>query len=323
VVVDEPLQTASETLVRLDCAGEVRPGLASEWTGDSTGRTWIFTVPSAALVASTWRNRGPAVNALGIESALPLDEHRLRVVLGDTPDAAPHLFAHPALAVPRPQDASRTHLQISTGRDPRDALDRGADVVVTRDPAAVDYVARRPEFATLPLPWSRIYALVQPAGAEPFGILSADSVRRSLAEEVAQADARAAGSPFLWTSRCPPTEIAYAGPLPGAPRIVYPRDDRVARGIAERIVALARDSVPLRTAGLPPAEFASALSRQNDRGYVVSFPRHVPAPCHELAELPAGSRVHPLIETRAYALLRKGAAPVAVDWDGAIRAAGP
>ena len=66
----------SETLVRLDCNGKVRPGLATEWIGDSAGRSWIFTLSSStdpqqpapltpADVVSSWRDRGPAVNGSG------------------------------------------------------------------------------------------------------------------------------------------------------------------------------------------------------------------------------------------------------------------
>lgn len=320
----------SETLVRLDCHGEVRPGLASEWTGDSTGRTWIFTLPSsarspgpapltAADVVSIWRDRGPAVLALGIDSVVALDDHRLSVTLRTTLDPAPRLFADLALAIPIPENASVVHLQVARDGDPRDALDRGADLVVTRDPAVVDYVARRGEFATFHLPWSRLYTLLQPAGALPIGILGVDSVRRSLAEDVAQAEARAAEPPFWWNGQCPHIQLSYVAPPPISPRIVYPREDKVARGLAERIVALTKDSVPLRTAGLDPAEFAVALRNQHDRGYILGLPREVPAPCHELAELPEGTWIQPLIDTRARAILRKGAPPLTVDWDGTIR----
>ncbi|HEX7336820.1 MAG TPA: hypothetical protein VF252_06385, partial [Gemmatimonadales bacterium] len=190
-------------------------------------------------------------------------------------------------------------------------------------PAVVDYAAGRPEFTTFPLPWSRLYALVQPAGAWPIWILGVDSVRRSLAEDVAQAEARPTELPFWWTGKCPLIELSWAVSPPISPRIVYPRDDRVARGLAERIVALARDSVPLTALGLGPAEFAVALANQHDRGFVVSLPRQAPAQCHELARLPVGAHVHPIIETRARAIVRRGAPPLTVDWDGTVRVAQP
>ncbi len=334
----------SETLVRLDCHGEVRPGLASEWTADSTGRRWIFTLRqnphppdraplTAAGVASSWHGRRGAVNALGIDSAVALDDGRLSVTLRATPDSAPRLFADPALSVPTALDAVAgstariasdsgsgpiLEFQVAPDGDPRDALDRGADLVVTRDPAVVDYVANRPEFTTFPLPWSRTYALLQPAGAHPIWILGADSVRRSLARDVAQADARGAEPP-VWRRECPYTMLSYVVPPPISPRIVYPRNDKVARGLAERIVALTRDTVQLRSAGLDPAEFAAAVRDQHDRGYVLGLPRQVPAPCHELAALPVGAWILPLIDTRAHAIVRRGASPLTVEWDGTVR----
>ena len=337
----------SETLVRLDCQGKVRPGLASEWTGDSTGRKWTFTLRqssdssdraplTATGVVSNWHGRHSAVNALGIDSAVALDDGRLRVTLRATADSAPRLFADPALAVPTAVNAvpepilritsgagSRriVDFQVAPEGDPRDALDRSADLIVTRDPAVVDYVANRAEFTTFSLPWSRTYVLLQPAGALPIGIL-VDSVGQSLARDVVQADARAA-EPSVWRSECPHTNLSHIVTPPISPRIVYPRSDKVARGLAERIVALTRDSFPLRSAGLDPAEFAAAVRGQLDRGYVLGLPRQVPAPCHELAALPAGARIQPLVDTRAHAIVRRGAPPLTVEWDGTLRVVEP
>ncbi|HEU5304198.1 MAG TPA: hypothetical protein VFU40_06090, partial [Gemmatimonadales bacterium] len=211
--------------------------------------------------------------------------------------------------------------QLAPHGDPRDALDRGADLMVTRDPAVIDYAAGRAEFAAYPLPWSRTYALLQPAGAHPIDILGLDSVRRSLAQDVAQAEARASEPPFWWRGQCPSIDLSYSLPQALSPRIVYPREDQVARGLAERIVALARDTTPLRTAGLDREEFAAAVQSQRDQGYVLDLPRQVPAPCHASASLPDGARIQPLIDTRARAILRKGAPAVVVDWDGTVRMA--
>ena len=321
----------SETLVRLDCRGEVRPGLASEWTADSTGRKWTFSLSegahrpdraplTAADVVSSWQSRPRAVHDLGIDSAIAVSDDRLEVILQATPDSAPHLFADPALAVPFAGSGPIIDFQLTPGLDPRDALDRGVGLVVTRDPAVVDYVANRAEFTTFSLPWSRTYVLLQPAAALPIWLLGVDSVKRSLARDVAQADARAA-EPSFWRRHCPSTQLSYVVPPPISPRIVYSRDDNVARGLAERIVALTRDSVPLRSVGLDRAELAAALRDQHDRGYVLDLPRQLAAPCYEFAGLPESAQIQPLIDTRAHAIVRKGAPPLAVDWDGTVRVA--
>jgi hypothetical protein len=313
-----------ETLVRLDCKGQPRPGLAKWWSADETGRIWTFVLPDASQVVSSWRARDATVRKLGIESVAVPDSNRMVVTLSELTDSAPQLFANPELAVSRASSKRAAdadiHFRIEPNSDLRDALDRGADLVVTRDPGVVDYVANRAEFTAVPLPWSRTYVLLQPAGAQPIWTLGADSVGRSLARDVAQAEARAA-HPSVWRPQCPHSDLSYVVPPPISPRIVYPRDDTVARGLAERIVALTRDLIQLRSAGLDPAQFTAALRSQRDWGYVLGLPRQVPAPCHELASLPAGAWIQPLIDTRAHAIVRRGAPPLTVDWDGTVRVA--
>ncbi|HEU5305205.1 MAG TPA: hypothetical protein VFU40_11215, partial [Gemmatimonadales bacterium] len=89
----------------------MRPALASEWTADSAGRRWIFTLSqpaqppersriTAADVVSSWQDRRGVVSALGIDSAVALGDGKLSVTLRATFDSAPRLFADPALAVP-------------------------------------------------------------------------------------------------------------------------------------------------------------------------------------------------------------------------------
>jgi hypothetical protein len=42
-----------------------------------------------------------------------------------------------------------------------------------------------------------------------------------------------------------------------------------------------------------------------------------------LAAFPVGARIQPLIDTRAYAIVRKGSPPLTVEWDGTVRVAEP
>jgi ABC-type transport system substrate-binding protein len=46
--------------------------------------------------------------------------------------------------------------------DPRDLLDGGVDLLLTRDPAALDYAATLSQFQSVPLPWQRIHVLLAP-----------------------------------------------------------------------------------------------------------------------------------------------------------------
>jgi hypothetical protein len=335
------------TLVRVDCRGEIRPGIAASWSSDSTGRIWTFTLPetgqftghppiTAGAVASSWKARGADVQTLGIDSAVALDDRTLRVALRASRDSAPRLFADPLLSVDQRvaavhERSSRVvvpnqpsvEFQLIPAGDPRDALDRGVDLLVTRDPAVAEYVSARPEFATAPLPWSRTYVLLQPAGAEPInGVFGVDSVARSLARDVARTEARPAEAPFWWRGlQACLVEDSSVLPRPKVPRILYSRSDEVAKSIAERIVALAAGT-RLRAAGLSDAEFAAALREEGDLGYIVALPRQVPAPCYTSQILPQGARIQPLIDTRARAIVRRGVPPLTVDWDGTIKVVG-
>ena len=88
--------------------------------------------------------------------------------------------------------------------DARDAIDAGADVLVTDDPVAVAYAAARAHLATVRLPWTRTYTLALPGAAPKIGelLLRPDSesvaLRTSLARDAVRADARAAQPPYWW-----------------------------------------------------------------------------------------------------------------------------
>jgi len=133
--------------------------------------------------------------------------------------------------------------------------------------------------------------------------------------------------------------------------VVYQSGDRVAEGIAQRLVALAgsrsargEDSVlgtllprlsqaGARTtaAAIGPSAFAAALQSGDDVAYVLPLPRFTVAPCQELAMLlraapwlesartGSGLPVIPLIETRSHALVRRGRVGLSVDADGSLR----
>jgi hypothetical protein len=338
-----------ETLVRLDCMGNPRPGLAKWWSADETGRVWTFVLPdgrfadgsleTAPRVVSNWREREATVRELGIESVAVLDSNRLVVTLSQRADSAPHLFANPALAVSRAPSRlapdgdilvvqsdgpapTAIHFRVEPNSDLRDALDRGADLVVTRDPALVDYVAERAEFATFPLPWSRTYVMIQPAGVQLLDMVRVETQRRSLARDAVSADARAAEPP-LWLNKLAscPASVA-SGPTATSSRIVYLRGDEVSRGLAERMVALAGSGTGLRAAALEPSEFARLLRTGSERAYVVALSSHALASCMS-ADWPDGARTQPLIETRAYAIVRRGAPSLTVDWDGTVRVGSP
>ena len=104
-----------ETLVRIDCTGQVRPAIAESWSPEQDGRAWTFRVradvrdwrgelvTAHSVATSLSRPRVPAAAALSareapaIEQLTVLDAWTLRVVLGSAVGA--EYFARPELAV--------------------------------------------------------------------------------------------------------------------------------------------------------------------------------------------------------------------------------
>lgn len=345
VVFADPLEAerarladSLRTPVRFDCTGRAIPELAAAWSHDSSGTYWTLefgtqpgggTQPTAAEVATAWRTAPRAAAALesaGVVSMLPLDDRRLAVGFASAHQSVPTVFGDHSLGLPSERSASRSLAATAPGGDPRDALDRGADVVVGRDPVLLDYARRRPDFAMVPLPWSRDYVLIVPPGSSLPGVFAADTAafRAGLARDAVRTEARPIVPPFWWET-APGCRRSPGPPPPPSPPtsstvVTYDQGDAAARELAERLVALA-DSQRLSARGYPAADFAAALRAGRDRAYVAAVPAHPYVPCRETADWPAGSSVIGLIETRARAIVRRGTSPLVVDWDGTVHAA--
>jgi hypothetical protein len=362
-------------LVRIDCAGEPRPDLAARWAADSTDRVWTFeldgtrfadgsAVTAASVIASWQQSRAvagwseslvvaaPDARHVAVNFPLPSPDAPQRLadpalavarsggtVVAATGNFAPDSLAGFGLALPRGDSGARGPMRIvAATTDPRDLLDRGADLLVTRDPAAVAYASARLELEVRALPWNRSYVLVLPGlatdSAGDAAALLGAAARDSLAREAVRADARAAVPPFWWTgpSAChamPPTIRRRRA------RIVFDRADPTARELAERLVALAGAAralpAAIRAAVAPPivaeassrAELATAIAAGEDAGYVVSLPRIERLSCVDVPPWPAGATAVALVETRAHLIRRRGAPAALVDGDGAIRVLGP
>jgi hypothetical protein len=221
------------------------------------------------------------------------------------------------------------------GGDPRDAIDAAADVLITDDLAALSYAESRAELTTVSLPWTRTYALAIPrTGQNPAASLltDADSAlrRASLARDAVRTEARDAQPPFWWTesSACQsaalvPTPRAVAG---RSNRIVYRRDDHVARGLAERLVALGRGAT---ATGLPARDFDRALSAGTDLAYVLDLPHTPLSPCRALAALRVSApwletaergeiRLVPLVDTRQRAVVHRRRVAATINHQGIL-----
>jgi hypothetical protein len=282
---------------------------------------------TARTLAATWRADSGAAAVLrwaGVESLVPLDDRRL--VIGF---AAPHLelpevFADPSLGVAG-ADARPGVVPAPPAADLRDAVDQGPDLIVASDPDLLDYARQRPGLTSRALPWSRSYLLVLPGRAPPDMALPADTstFRTALARDAVRIDARGAESTAWWSGRagCPPREPARTFRAAGH-IIAYPAADDVARGLAERLVALAaRSDVSAR--GYPPDSLAIVLRAGAARAFVLPVPTHALVPCRETVAWPDSATVIPLIETRAHATMRRGAPALIAEWAGTLRIEAP
>lgn len=342
-------------------------------------RFWSGKAVTANEVLAAWRATAAGSMSSArlahkiADGTTVIDERTLIVSL---PDTAWLVLADPALAIYEPQSTGRLpdgsgpfrpveqstavpsgafvltpfasptdpYLVVRriTSGDARDAIDAGADVLVTDDPVAVRYAAARANLAAVPLPWTRTYTLALPGAAPKIGELlprpDSESVtlRSSLARDAVRADARAAQPPYWWddSNGCgatldarPATRTADAR----SNRVVYRRDDATARGLAERLVALDARTV---ASGLAPDDFRRALRAGGDVAYVVDLPRASLSSCDDVADLrsaapwlasgvAAEAKLVPLIDTRETAILSRDRVPATVDWRGTLHFGGP
>jgi Bacterial extracellular solute-binding proteins, family 5 Middle len=385
-----------ETLVRVDCMGRVRSGLAASWRIDGDAHTWIVTLRenphfsdgtpvTAADVHASWtRDSGGGelrahVNRL-VESVVTVDERTLAIRLRSHRADTPMALAHPDLAVAKSIAGSSWPLGTRSARiardantpplvgksvmtltqddlpairflvapgDPRDLLDDGVDLLLTRDPATLEYAATLPHLQLVPLAWQRTYVLLTPGRSRSSPSLT-EEARQALANDAVRGEARGAQGPFWWET-LPDCEV----PLPSSqnqsaptPRVVYEGNDAAARDLAERFVGLVRASSPAATAvldvllpdrprrtfqratGLTGEALARARRLATDAGYIVPVDSRPLDPCGDLHAMLDSARwldpetIVPLVETRLQAIVRRGRAGVRAEWDGGLVIAG-
>jgi hypothetical protein len=361
-----------ETLITVDCRGEVRAALAESWLPRERGRRWTFTLrenaqfwdglPVTAFeVAASWRSRTAEFLNLEteIDSFTADNDRELSVYFKQPLRRVPRLLAEPVFAVAKPDYytvwplgsgpfrtlsrrysydlESQRRVLIQTAADPegpvvrfiettnydvRDLLGERIDMLVTGDPAVIEYAAGRSRLETTALPWNRMYLLLATSrvmtlrrggrlGEVPLELLT------GLARDAVRSDARGAVPPDWWYRQggCAGRPAGAAWQLPdlsgasglnGPRRILYDSDDPVARDLAERIVALAAagpdissDSAALAEAvpglisgsaglaadGISSDELLSNLRSGEDYAYIVSVSRQPYDACYEIRRL--------------------------------------
>lgn len=334
-----------ESLVRLDCTGALRPGLAVAWRPENGA--WGFRLRRDAVL---WD--GEPVTTVMVVSAWPLRPAEWtpiaapdgRVVVHVPPGASLDALAEPRAAIrvgrpgggipmgsgpygivglsPQgvllaPSAGSRVPVlafRRIAGMDPRDVLDRGADVLVTDDPAVAEYAADLTGFDVIALPWDRTYVY---ASTAPASRMVLENERVSLARDVVPAAARPA-DPTRWPGRdvigCAAAlpDLPSLGEEPG-PHVLYDRDDPIGRSLAERIVALAADR-RVASLGVAKEDLLVRLDDGRDHGYVVAVPRRLADPCTVQALQRVGAV--PLVDVRRSLIVRRGVGTITVDGFG-------
>ena len=348
-----------ETLLQLDCQGRAVPGLAGAW--EQSGDLWSFTLRDGARfwdgapvtgrdVAAAWRSRDSA-----LARAVTATGDRTFTV------RAPHLpiqaFGDRTLAVTKPAPGGGWPIGTGTrwlsGVDPgaellvarpvqragmaaakfvvaspsgvRDALDGGADLLVTRDPTALEYAVRLPGYVDLPLDWTRTYALLGPGRDHPdVGDLRLESLRDAVHGDARPAEWHEAGHFWLEDlKRCDlPSDRDGPSAADRRHRVAYDQSDRSAADLAARLVGLGVLGRGTVAAGIPQAAFPATLRSGGDAWYVVELPRRVYDVCRAALELPpwaAAGSIQPLLDVRAHTAVRRGLRRMAIDWDGTLR----
>ena len=181
-------------------------------------------------------------------------------------------------------------------RDPRDLLDEGVDLLLTRDPAALDYAATLPQFQSVPLAWQRTHVLLTPGRARSSPSLS-DEARQTLAERRgSRRSARCDGSVLVAdglsdcedpASSSPGTRVASLGP--GRLR----RERRCGSRSGRASSGWSRDQAQLTSAPSRPHSRAGALlwrgGGEATPAYVLSLDSRPLDPCRELQALMEGA----------------------------------
>jgi len=377
-----------ETLVRVDCAGELRPGLAVQWRADDRqGTRWIFhlapdarfwdgTPVDAAALREGWLG-GPGLPVTDVqpsadgsvvvslsegrslpdfadpawsvvkriaESSWPLGTGPVWIAGWEPADAPRVLRARP---VPHAPDGTPVvEFRAAAHRDPRDMLDGDVDVMITREAGVMRYAAGRGDWRVVPLPWDRVYVLASPVRIRSgtSSRLDADA-QAALARDAVRDEARAPerADAGWWAIRCandvPEPAAGAARPAAGSSAVVAPAGDRVAGDLVARLVARAdhelTDLLGARPAGTraaapEAAEFATQFAAGQAAAFVLPLPARPLDRCRAAADLrtrapwlaASGSVVAdalvPLVETRAYLLLRQAPA-VTLGHDAEVR----
>lgn len=322
---------AYETLIKVDCQGNLEPGLAASWRNSGDGVEFVLRKDAhfwdgapvlAADVKSSWRltdssladrtttdgdtlirvatsgfDPMPAVLAASAAVTKPAPDHGWPIGTGSRWLTNPTNDADDALLQPTiPGTAPRITFAHGTD-DARDALESHADVVITRDRAALALAATKPRFAILPMAWNEEYVLIAP---DPVPVDRSDLVA------AVRVEATEAGN-----EGCPAT-MGREARLSGPRRVAYRRGDPTAEALAARLIGSGALGHGVFAVALSPVGWERAVASGTEWAMIVR--RTAATPCG-----PSWGQSTPLIAVRASVVLDKSLLPVHLGGDGAPR----
>ncbi len=269
----------------------------------------VMAAPQYAVAKSTW------------ESRWPFGSGPYRIIAAERKS----LWASWRMITVQPVEGRKKSVirfvEASRG-DARDLLEGGIDLMVTSDPAVIEYAGGRGRFSTVPLPWDRIYVLLSRSrvdeirwGYSPGAV--PDDFSDGLARDAVRGDARGFRPPSWWedlggcgglsfTAPRFPLGPKVTHPLSDKRRILYDADDPVARDLTERIVALSAtdpaasaeaaaiidavpdldaDDPPVTAEGVTKRELEERLRDGYDFAYIVPIERRPHDPCRQARAL--------------------------------------
>jgi len=264
-----------ETLVNIDCYGDVQPALAKSWKEGSDG--WLielrdgaqFWDQSPVTSDDVVRSFDPAIKRGLAITSVDIIDRRTFLVKGvrGAPDIK--LLALPMIAIRRDSDSGppmgtgawqfNSDIPVAESvviepvvtalgpvvrfvqanpTDAKDLVAGAADAMITDDPAAIDY-ARERHTTMAPLAWDRAYVLVAPMRGSAAEL--PQRVCDALARDAVRIDSRG-GSNILNASQSAcamsDSDMEALGSFSKS-QLFFDSDDTTARSLAERIVALA------------------------------------------------------------------------------------
>jgi hypothetical protein len=228
----------------------------------------------------------------------------------------PSTFALSGDSLLIPGDSSLPVLRlkaIAPGADPRDLIDRGADVVVTTRGSAIEYARSRGDVRLVPLAWSTIYVIGFPREAPPVELTA--RLREEIARDAMRGHAIPADSLGWWGTE-ESCRVSQDSPVYRLPGIGISDHDPIARAVAERLVAVVGPAGPRRLIPFSPTQFDTITARGAAAAFVFPLPRLRPGDCEGITPLPPGWRIEPLIQIRATAIVRPGVPAFLITADG-------